>query len=152
MIELLQNFSLSNILIFTVLLILALKASISMYDWFTERGINLFKKKYTKPKELENCIHELVATVEKLNNKVDVLMDSDKDDIKAFIVREHHYFCYQIGEIDYQSLQVIERRYTHYKDQGGNSYVQDLMQDLRALPKTKEMKSRRKIFTEREPG
>ena len=145
MLELLNNFSLSEILIFIVMLLLALKGLITLGDWFGERGIKFFKRKYSKPLEMQRAIQQLSRLLEKLDNKVDVLMNSDKDDIKAFIVREHHYFCYEIHEIDYQSLQVIEKRYAHYREQGGNSYVQDLMQDLRNLPKTHIVRSKRRI-------
>jgi hypothetical protein len=64
-----------------------------------------------------------------------MLIDSDKDDIKAFITREHHYFCYQKGWVDDYSLDCVERRYAHYEQEGGNSFVEDLMKDLRKLPK-----------------
>ena len=30
-----------------------------------------------------------------LSDKIDMLIDSDKDAIKAYITREHHFFCYQ---------------------------------------------------------
>ena len=138
MIDLLKSFSLSEILIFLITFILALKGGISVYDWFGERGFKFFQRKYEKPQVLEKTVEQLVASVNSLINKVDLLMQSDKDDIKAFIVHEHHYFCYQLGEIDYQSLQVIERRYSHYKEQGGNSYIRELMQELRTLPKTSD--------------
>ena len=44
-------------------------------------------------------------------------MNSDKDAIKAFITREHHYFCYQKKWIDDYSLDCIEKRYEHYKEE-----------------------------------
>lgn len=66
---------------------------------------------------------------------VDMLIASDKDDIKAYITKEHHYFCYEKGYIDDYSLDCLERRYGHYKDEGGNSFAEDLMKDVRTLPK-----------------
>ena len=70
-----------------------------------------------------------------LSKKVDILIQSDKDDIKAFITREHHYFCYQKGWIDDNSLDCIEKRYTHYQKEGGNSFIETLMEQIRELPK-----------------
>lgn len=64
-----------------------------------------------------------------------MLIDSDKDDIKSYITREHHYFCYQIGWIDDFSLDCLEKRYRHYADEGGNSFIEGFMDELRALPK-----------------
>lgn len=148
MLDLLNNFSLSEILIFVISLALALKGLISLGDWFGQRGIKFFQRKYFKPKEMEETLLNLIDTIDKLDQKINILMSSDRDDIKAFIVRQHHYFCYELKQIDYQSLQVIEKRYSHYKEEGGNSYINDLMHDLRSLPKTETIKSQRKLPSE----
>lgn len=71
-----------------------------------------------------------------LSAKIDMLIDSDMDDIKSYITKEHHYFCYQKGWIDDFSLDCLERRYQHYEDEGGNSFVGRLMGELRDLPKS----------------
>ena len=78
---------------------------------------------------------ETDAILKDLSTKIDMLIDSDKDDIKSYITREHHYFCYQRGWIDDFSLDCIERRYQHYTDEGGNSFIEGFMTELRALPK-----------------
>ena len=70
-----------------------------------------------------------------LSKKINLLIDSDKDDIKSFITRQHHYFCYKIGWIDDFSLDCVEKRYQHYADEGGNSFIEGFMDELRALPK-----------------
>ena len=64
---------------------------------------------------------------------INLLIESDKDSIKSFIVKEHHYYT-QIGWVDDYSLDAIERRYKHYQEEGGNSFVHTLMAELRALP------------------
>jgi hypothetical protein len=38
-------------------------------------------------------------------------MKSDKDSIKAFITKEHHYFCYEKGWIDDYNLDCLEKRF-----------------------------------------
>ena len=133
--ELLQHFSLSEIIVFTALIILAFKGGISILDWFSERGQTFFTKTYQKPRELENTLKSLIETVQNLNREVSILVQSDKDAIKAFITRQHHYFVYQKGWIDDYSLNCIEQRYEHYKKEGGNSFIGTLMQELRRLPK-----------------
>ena len=65
-----------------------------------------------------------------------MLIESDRDDIKSFITREHHRFCYQVGWIDDFSLDCIEKRYKHYKNEGGNTFIDGFMEELRALPKS----------------
>ena len=135
MLDLLQQYSLQDILIFIIILGVALKGCFSFFDDFTNRSVKIFNRTYQKPKQLQNTIKKMEESIEKLSKKVDILMKSDRDDIKAFITRQHHYFVYQKGWIDDYSLDCIERRYTHYNEQGGNSFIETLMTDLRNLPK-----------------
>ena len=76
--------------------------------------------------------------MEKLSTDIDLLSESDKDDIKAFITREYHYFIEQKGWIDDYSMDCIEKRYTHYVQYHGNTFVEELMEGLRALPRRYE--------------
>ena len=69
---------------------------------------------------------------------MDTLTESDKDDIKAFITREYHYFVEQIGWIDDYSMDCLEKRYAHYVAYRGNTFVGELMKALRALPRKYE--------------
>lgn len=143
--ELLQNFTVEQILIFVVLLAGAIKGIISFFDWTAERLRKLFNgqtKKEQESQKAQELIQKLFAMqkqtdedIKKLSAHVDLLMESDKDDIKAWITREHHYFCYTLGYIDDYSLDCIEKRYKHYQDEGGNSFIADLMKELRTLPK-----------------
>lgn len=133
--KLLQQFSLTEIVVFIILFTLALKSLISTIDWFKKRGEKFFYENHQKPKQIQETLKEITDSIEKLNKSVEMLIDSDKDAIKAYITEKHHYFCYNIKEIDLQSLDCIEKRYSHYQEQGGNSYVKDLMMDLRRLPK-----------------
>ena len=54
--------------------------------------------------------------LKELSTKIDMLIDSDKDAIKSYITKEHHYYCYQVGWIDDFSLDCLEKRYQHYED------------------------------------
>ena len=149
---LLKAYSLQDILIFMVLLAIAIKGAISFFDWAKERLGRVYKKEYAETKnqedldaklqqesvaiqKLEKNQDEMMATMEKLSNKIDALIDSDKDDIKSFLVKEHHYFCYQRGWVDDYSLDCCEKRYKHYVQEGGNSFIEDMMNEIRNLPK-----------------
>lgn len=149
---LLQNYSLSDIFIFTIFLALAIKSLISFFDWAYERVKRFFGKEYnqiSEKEELERRLQrgsEIMAKLtegqqksdrllEDLSTKIDMLIDSDKDAIKSYITREHHYFCYENEWIDDFSLDCLERRYQHYFDEGGNSFIAGFMDELRALPK-----------------
>lgn len=145
MLDLLSKYSIGEILIFVIIFSLGIKQAIELKDWFKsklkkntdeiiseqERNkiINEKLKQYDKTLlNLNNCI-------ENFNKKLTILIDSDKDDIKAYIVEKHHYFCYTQKWIDDYSMDCLERRYAHYVEENGNSYVESLMEQLRALPR-----------------
>lgn len=141
MLELLRQFSLETIFTFIILLSLAVKGGVSFFDWSFDR-IKTFIYKNEEPKRLKNKIenhqeriNDLRDSIKELSKKIDILLDSDRDDIKAYITSQHHYFCYQKGWIDDYTLDCIEKRYAHYKEENGNSFIGGLMGQLRALPK-----------------
>lgn len=86
-------------------------------------------------REIHKTQEEDREKINHLYQSVGILIDSDKDDIKAWITEKHHYFVNVLGEIDNYSLDCIEKRFQHYKDENGNSFIEDLVEDLRALPK-----------------
>ena len=155
MIAFLQHYSLSDIFMFTIFLALAVKSLISFFDWFFDHVKKVFYKehgKLTEKEKLEQRLQkgsEVMTTLkanqqitsEKLNElakKIDLLINSDKDDIKSYITKEHHYFCYRQGWIDDFSLDCLEKRYQHYLEENGNSFIKGFMEELRALPKQTE--------------
>lgn len=152
MINLLQRYPISEILIFIVLLALAVKGVISFIDWVNEKIRKVFNKEHNKldeKKEIENRLNqndELILSIQQqqidmdnavkqLASKIDLLIASDMDDIRASITKDHHKFCYQKGWIDDFSLECIEKQYSHYVEEGGNSFIKGFMDELRALPK-----------------
>jgi len=50
MINLLEQFSLNEIVVFVILLGTAVKGFLSFLDWLNEKGIKFFNSKYQKPK------------------------------------------------------------------------------------------------------
>ena len=74
-------------------------------------------------------------TFQNINKRIDILVESDKENIKSFITRQHHYFVYELKWIDDYSLDCIERRFNVYKSEQGNSFIEGLMNEIRALPK-----------------
>lgn len=163
MTELLTTYSLSEILMFIVALAIAFKGISSFLDWLRDkRKKDVLKdmqpdelEKQIKQetlqretqiqqlqtswennaKEIRKQISDIAIQVSNLTGKINLLVESDKDDIKAFITREYHYFCEQKGWIDDYSMDCIEKRYTHYIEEKGNSFVQQLMEALRSLPR-----------------
>lgn len=139
MLELLQNYTVAEIISFTILLALAIKAIISFLDWAKERLFKFFRKE-EKGNSLDDTLSKIIESqeqlskeIKKINDTIKVLIHSDKDDIKSFITKEYHHFMAQ-GWIDDYSLDCIEKRYKHYIDEGGNSFIGQLMVEIRTLP------------------
>lgn len=155
MLTLLQTYSLSEILTILVAFALGAKGVISFFDWGYSRLKSFFNKEQTeitKEKQIQEKLEKeskIIKTlqqeqrntdekIEQLTQKINLLIDSDRDDIRAAITKEHHYFCYKLGWIDDFSLDCLERRFKHYSDEGGNSFIEGFMEDLRKLPRNPE--------------
>lgn len=153
MLELLGTYSLTQIVTFIILLAIAVKEGITLVIWFKD----FFKKKFnddmkntvaTKERneqiyKIKEDIQFLIQNQEKIfeeiklfKQQLEMIIESDKDDIKSWITEKHHFYCYERKWIDDYSMDCIEKRYGHYKDEGGNSFIEELMNELRNLPKT----------------
>lgn len=151
MLELLSTLTFTQILFYLFLIFLGLKEGLELIDYFKKRN----KKGYDKENETQNLINTVKQTDERMNKIADkiegvkghfnekfekqerilsILIDSDKDDIRGWIVEKHHFYMAQ-GWIDDFSMDCVEKRYAHYKDEGGNSYISGLVHELRKLPK-----------------
>lgn len=152
LLEKLEGQSFVSILIWVVLIAFAIKGFIGYMDWMqNEMDVVISKRKKAEKKEesiqeqinknrrenqeLKENQQKMMELINELTKKIEMLIDSDKDDIKSFLTREHHYFCYQQGWIDDYSLECCERRFEHYRAEDGNSYIESFMKEMRALPK-----------------
>lgn len=144
MLELFKTYSIDEIVMFILLLALAIKGIVDLYDWFKKRFREPIEEEMTHEEQKQEIIDRLNThegnileckeCLNKILDTINILIDSDKDDIKSWITEKHHYFCYEVKCIDDYSLQCIEARYKHYKDEKGNSFIDKLMDDIRALP------------------
>lgn len=152
MVQLLTNYSLGQILLFIVLAAIAFKQIATFLDWINTKAKSKVQKDElpeTIAEKLQNAISEredqiaylqdnqlsIEESIRELNQKLNMLIASDRDDIKAWITAQHHHFT-EKGSIDYYSFDCISKRYEHYKKQGGNTFIDDLMEDMIKLPKT----------------
>ena len=141
LIQLLKQFDITTFLTFIIVLALAAKGVIIFFDWVKERLMKMFNKQTKKQRQIEqlqqqeNSIKELKNNMESIQSKMNLLIESDKDDIKAWITEKHHFYCYQQKYIDDYTLDCLEKRFTRYEAEGGNSFVHNLMDDLRDLPR-----------------
>lgn len=145
MLDLLSKYTIGEILIFIIIFSLGIKQAIELVDWFKgklKKNTDKVITEQERGKIIDEKLEQYDKTLQNINNYIEVfnkqlkiLIDSDKDDIKAFIVEKHHYFCYTQKWIDDYSMDCLEKRYEHYVDENGNSYVKGLMEQLRALPR-----------------
>ena len=141
MAQLFTSYSISEIILFIIILAIAIKDFIGFIDWAKNRTKQAVKENENpqelqqKTKQHDKELNDIKQELNSLKSSINLLIESDRDDIKHSITKDHHYFCYTIGSIDDYSLDCIERKYSHYREQGGNSFVDIMMQDLRALPR-----------------
>lgn len=165
MLELLAAYSLEEIVSFTILLALAIKGGWDLINWGRERYKEKFNKDYTaktKEKLLEehydNCIKQFKEEKElynKLEEKIDNLSEvctirfahieerlelltrSDRDDIKSWLVEKYNFYKDNPDKpISHHTMDTIEKRYAHYKSEGGNSYIdENIIPELRQMAK-----------------
>lgn len=153
--ELLQSYNISDVIMILFIVLIAAKECIEIFKYF--KGI--IKGSIKKEDSYEENMDKLIEKVDTLYNKYDdtiqemhsikedynkhfkdqeekltILLNSDKDDIKGYIVEKHHQFISQ-GWIDDFSMDVLTKRFQHYQDEGGNSYAERLMNELDNLPK-----------------
>lgn len=155
MAELITNYSWSEIILFVIAFAAAIKGVVTFWDWGKDRLRKVYDKE-DKIEEIKSLIVEntkqmnefsniqaqTIDEIQHLKENITNLTASDKDDIKAWITEKHHYFCYEIKYIDDYSLDCIEKRYAHYVDEGGNSFISTLMEEIRNLPKVSDVESK----------
>ena len=92
-----------------------------------------FNKLHERFDEIQDelkIVKERLATAEQ---QLKDLTISDMHDIKSWIVEQYHKFYVQQGWIDAFSAETIDRRYSDYKKEGGNSYIKTLIDQLHTL-------------------
>ena len=148
----LKDFPISEILLCIIGVLVLIKWIIEYFDWGHKRTKDKYDQEAKQKTDIEDINEKLNQNsenikmliemqkqqnekIEQQNLRIELLIDSDKDDIKAFITEKYHYFVEVRGWIDDYSLDCLERRFQHYKDENGNSFVADLMSEIKRLPK-----------------
>lgn len=141
----LKDFPISEILLCIVGVLILIKWGVEYFDWGHKRTKDKYDQETEHKKDIEDInerlnqnsedIKMLIEMQKQQNKRIELLIDSDKDDIKAFITKEYHYFVERVGWIDDYSLDCLEKRFLHYQDENGNSFAEDLMSEIRRLPK-----------------
>jgi len=85
--------------------------------------------------DLKSRIQNQTNEITNLNTRIKTLTERTQDSTRAYLIDKHHHFCYQIKAIDDMSLQDMERRFMYYKAAGGDTFIDGLMDQVRALPR-----------------
>lgn len=152
--DLLTEFSVGEILLFSFGIAFAVKEIIGLIKYFKDLINDGYDSKIIKKEQIQfftdsleelklesaktaEAIEEIKREFDNVNNKITTLTESDKDAIKGWIVSQYYHFMEQ-GWIDDFSMDTLEKRYDHYVEEGGNHYIHTLMSELRELPKDKD--------------
>lgn len=150
--QLFSQYSFESLWLLIILLAVAFKFVNELFEYFYERAKKFFNyqsKKDNDKKDIINSLDNLRRNIENLQNSIVTqseaikqLKDHEKltlerlqENSRNYIIDKHHYFCYEVKAIDDLSLQSLERRYLYYKAAGGDSFIDGLMEDIRALPR-----------------
>ena len=86
-----------------------------------------------KIENLEKSIALLTELCAKQQTQIDLLIKSDELSIKAWIKEQHEKWI-ALQCIDSQSLELLTQRFEVYAQEGGNSWAEKLMEEIKALP------------------
>ena len=141
---LLEQFDIKTIFTILLLVFFAIIEIMRGVDYLRNKGKNKIKQLEQEEQRIsslekleqnnEDSIQQAKTDVEEIKQNVSLLIDSDKDDIRAWITDKYHYFM-KLKYIDDFTLDCLERRFKSYKQEGGNTYVDSMMEELRRLPR-----------------
>lgn len=154
MLELLSTFSLETVII---ILFVGIPALFKLIGWckkiykeredFKQENVNkgkaIEKKEEQKEARLSNGearmtqleadVRDLKTIAERQQELIELLIASDELDIKSWIKMQHEKWMPRQC-IDSQTLDLLAQRFEIYEREGGNSWAEKLVNELKALP------------------
>ena len=144
--------SVESIILFIIAIGFAIRVVLELWDYFYSKLKKYFNYTSERDKKYDEILESLAKLqkdlsdmrqegqsnqqeMKTLQDNFAVVNERLQENTRNMIIDKHHYFCYEIGAIDDLSLQSLERRYLYYKSAGGNSFIDGLMEELRALPR-----------------
>lgn len=134
---LLDSYSLEGMLLFFGAITLVIHTMGKAWEWIWDK----LRHKYSIQTE-EDKLREIIKRLDTIDSKLEStdislqqIQNTQLQDARSYIFDRHHHFVHTQKCIDDMSLQLLELRFNFYKSSGGNSYVENLMLELRALPR-----------------
>lgn len=129
--KILASYNLEDIFIILFVVIISGLSLFQSYCYCKDRAEKWLKlkKEEITPARIksieESCIEQ--------SRKLELLFESDKLRIKSDILRQYRRFADK-GSIDVRSLDCLHQEYEIYKQEGGNSFVEEIMQLIDEIP------------------
>ena len=151
-VTLLTQHSVEELILLIIIILFCLKALNELGSYFYNR----FKQHFGIKNEKDAWEKNLLNKIENIFKEIEILKEQNlethkhqkeidatialvqerlQENTRSYLIDAHHKFCYDVRAIDDLNLQAMERRYLYYKTAGGNSFVDNLMDEVRALPK-----------------
>lgn len=141
MVQFFQQYTIEATIIFLFMLGTALKQGYELVQYFRNKTVDHVDKIREQEEALEQVINNMQQQqkqLQSITDKIDELLVSDKDSIKSWIVMLYKQYKKDPSGLDSMQMDLLERRFSHYKQEGGNSYIDNLMQELREIYNNKE--------------
>lgn len=141
MVQFFQNYTIEATLVFLFMLGTALKQGFELVQYFRNKAVDQVDKVRDREQGAARASEQLATQnteLMKINEKIDQLLVSNEDSIKSWIVTLYKQRKKDPSRLDSMQMDLLERRFAHYKKLGGNSYVDNLMQELREIYNNKE--------------
>ena len=149
MINLLKEISEMGAFTFIIVLAIALliiKEIVSLIEFFYKKAKGHFSDKtnnenlYQQIQEINQAISLIQKQQSENQKSIDILIQSDIEDIRAWIVNQYHTYRDTDKELDDFTMDCIEKRFRCYHQEGGNSYIEDLVNSLREYHRERRTK------------
>lgn len=141
MVQFFQNYTIEATLVFLFILGTALKQGFELVQYFRNKTVShvdkIREQEETLAKVIDN-MQQQQKQLQSITDKIDELLASDKDSIKSWIVMLYKQYKKDPSGLNSMQMDLLERRFCHYKQEGGNSYIDNLMQELREIYNNKE--------------
>lgn len=117
---------------------------VEQHEGFENKLSNLLEE----TESLKECLHTvgtdlsfLSQEVKSMQDKLSALEDNQFDirehflyTIRVYIIEKYHYHYCMVHQIDEVTLDTLENQYAKYKELGGDSFIDGLMNKIRELP------------------
>lgn len=154
--ELFSQYSIEVIILIIFMVGLSIKGFSELWDWFKKQFFDNFSKESAQNQRHQEIMENLndlqlrnsamearietqLSQMDQRLTGVELRLEKStariQENTKSQLIDKHHHFCYNVKHISDADLEAIERRYLYYKSDGGDSYIDTLMDDIRSLPR-----------------